>query len=60
MTRDALIFAELQQQKQSEVTFGDADRSNILGIGMTGKNSISFIKNFHLADGFRYNLMSIS
>ena len=60
MTRDPNLFTTLSSCKSGTVTFGDDEKSKIIGIETVGKKSYSILENVLLVDGLKANLISIS
>ena len=54
------MFATLFSKDGGYITFGDNNKSKIIGIGNVGKEPSPIIENVLLVNGLKYNLLSIS
>jgi len=60
MTGDASKFTHISPKKSGHVTYGDNNKSRILGVGKIGTNSSTSIENVLLVEGLKHSLLSVS
>ena len=60
MTGDPSQFSKLTSLDEGYITFGDNNKSKIIGKGTIGNKSNFFIKDVLLVDGLKHNILSIS
>jgi len=60
MTGDASKFTHISPKNSEHVTYGDNNKSRILGVRKIGTNSSTSIENVLLVDGLKHSLLSVS
>ena len=60
MTGDTKNFLSLKALQGGGVSFGDAKKWYILGVGKVGKSLEESIDNVHHVSGLKYSLLSVS
>ena len=60
MTGNQNLLSSIKFKDRGNVTFGDNNKGQVIGIGMVGNVSKPLIENVLLVKGLKYNLLSIS
>ena len=60
MTGDQRLLGHVKKCNKGEVTFGDDQKGEIIGLGNVASKSVNFINDVMLVNNLKYNLISVS